>query len=194
MSERQALLQTKKETVSQLDKALLTLDAGALAISITFLKEIAPKPSTGTIFFLILGWISFIASLICTLYSFRKSAEAFDRQIGILDNETQKELHGKPSNGEQNSAIDGQGNNRENMPAKQLKWLNLLSLWSFIIGVVLLCAFAGANMWIKSKGAKVSEKDKIISTTTKPELIKEGVEPPTTPVKPPPPQQEKSSK
>lgn len=198
MSERQSLLQTKKETVNQLDKALLTLNAGALAISITFLKEIAPKPSAWTIVLLILGWTAFIASLITTLLSFRKSAEAFDRQLQILDNEAQRDLHGNHGCGEQNDSNNGQEDQSKNKAADSVKRLNLFSLWSFILGVVLLCAFAGVNMWTKSKGAGMPNKEGKVTLipAVSPKDVKTGVEPPRMPIKPPqaPPQKEKSSK
>lgn len=179
MAERQSLLQTKKETVTQLDKALLTLNAGALAISITFIREIAPKPETWTLFLLMASWLSFVISLVLVLCSFRKSAESFDRQLAIIEEDYLRE-----------SADDSQddGNAGEidetNAPAKQLKRFNLLSLWTFILGVFIMCAFAAFNL--HSKGDDMAKKGPTLTTVNEPKP-QTGVDPPKAPIKPPPP-------
>lgn len=84
MDERRALVEAEKSGSQQFDKAILTLAAGALAISLTFIKNIAPHPKDWTIYFLLASWIGFIISLVCTLCSFLTSQAAFRKQIEIL--------------------------------------------------------------------------------------------------------------
>ncbi len=183
LTERESLLKTKKETVTQLDKALLTLNAGALAISITFIREIAPHPENWTMLLLIVSWMSFVASLVFTLLSFRKSAEAFDRQIEIIEEDLKRELDEEP---DENSADEADIEEKEplNAPRKHVRMLNLCSLWTFIAGVGILCIFAAANLY--KTGDKMTEKNIIVRVV--PEMpVKTGVDPPKAPVKPPKP-------
>jgi hypothetical protein len=56
---------------NQFDKAILTLAAGALAISLTFIKDIIPTPDALTIGLLTGSWCCFIGSICSTLLSFQ---------------------------------------------------------------------------------------------------------------------------
>jgi hypothetical protein len=109
---------------NQFDKAILTLAAGALALSLTFIKEIAPNPDDLTIGLLAKSWGCFIGSICSTLLSFQMSICAFRRLDAILNIQRSK----------------------PNTDVSTLKnhWVtatitfNWLSLIVFIIGTVLL--------------------------------------------------------
>ena len=74
------------------DKAILTAAAGALALSLTFIKDIAPTPDSLIVHLLAGSWICFIGSIALTLVSHRFSIHAFRRHDEILNI-----LHGNPS-------------------------------------------------------------------------------------------------
>lgn len=67
------------------DRQVLLLSAGALALSITFLHDIAPCPKAWTVWFLGAGWIGLVAAIVATVLSFRASSEAFLQQIRESD-------------------------------------------------------------------------------------------------------------
>ena len=69
---------------NQFDKAILTLAAGALALSLTFIKEIAPTPDELTIRLLAISWGCYIVSIFLTLSSFHTSVCAHRRFDTIL--------------------------------------------------------------------------------------------------------------
>lgn len=79
------LLDAGGEATKSLDQALLTLSAGALGISLTFIKDIAQHPIWEL--YLFLAWLAFAIALCATLISFRFSQYGFDRQVDILDAE-----------------------------------------------------------------------------------------------------------
>ena len=83
--ERNSLVDAEREGSRSFDKAVLTLSAGALGLSITFLRQIAPSPIPGTVVVLIFAWIAFGLSVLCTLSSFLTSQRAIGRQREILD-------------------------------------------------------------------------------------------------------------
>lgn len=129
LDERKQLIDAERETAQQFDKAILTLAAGALALSITFIKQIAPHPKSQSIYFLIVAWILFSFSILSTLISFLVSQAACRRQREILDQDiSEKERKIK------NNAADW--TNR----------LNYLSIAFFILGIVFLIIFSAINL------------------------------------------------
>ena len=83
MEERKTLFQTAKEASDQYSKAILTLAGGSLALSITFIKEIAPSPSERSVVFLGLAWIAYAMSMLGTTTSFLLGEFAYMRQIDL---------------------------------------------------------------------------------------------------------------
>ena len=128
--ERKLLITAERETAQQFDKAILTLAAGALALSLTFIKQIAPNPIPNSIFYLIVAWISFCLSMLSTLVSFLTSQIACRKQRDIID----EEISGKNSS------------NKNNKAASWTNRLNYFSIGSFIIGVISLIVFSIINL------------------------------------------------
>ncbi len=82
LEERDTLIEGERNASESFDKAMLTLSGGVFALSITFVKEIAPQPiGTG---WLLSAWIGFAISLLATLISFLSSQEAWRMQRTIL--------------------------------------------------------------------------------------------------------------
>jgi hypothetical protein len=133
LDERKSLNDAIKETSHQFDKAILTLAAGALALSLTFIKDIAPNPKTNTLILLFFAWGAFIISILSTLISFFTSQKACQRQIAILEREFLEE-HAQ----EQLSKM-------ENPYTIYTIRLNIVSITFFIFGVLLLIIFSSLN-------------------------------------------------
>ena len=129
LEERKQLIDAERGTAQQFDKAILTLAAGALALSITFIKQIAPHPKSQSIYFLIAAWVLFCLSLLSTLISFLTSQGACRRQREILD-----------------SDIIGKNHDNKNSSAIWTNRLNYLSITFFIFGVIFLIIFSIFNI------------------------------------------------
>jgi hypothetical protein len=133
LEERKLLIDAEREGARTLDKAVLTLSAGALALSITFLEKVAPLSTTITRWTLIAAWIAFGVSILLILVSFLTSQWACKRQRDILDDEWL------------NAAA-------EHKQSAKNKWttatiiLNITSILAFAAGVTFFCYFTIANL------------------------------------------------
>src|SRR5262245_8526451 len=67
LDERKLLVDLEQKSADQHDKAILTLAAGGLALSITFLEKIAPNPRPDTLWLIAFSWGGFITSLVAIL-------------------------------------------------------------------------------------------------------------------------------
>lgn len=134
LDDRKQSVLAERDTAQQFDKAILTLAAGALALSITFINQIAPQPKPYSIYWLIIAWSFFCLSLLSTLISFLTSQAACRKQRDILDEEI-LQSNKKCSNTKDNKAAF---------------WTNLLNYFSigfFILGVILLIVFSAMNLF-----------------------------------------------
>jgi hypothetical protein len=92
---RQSLLNSEQQMQSEYDKAVMTLSGGALGISMTFLKDFVLQAGIQEGKYLIIAWIFWGLSIICTLSSFYSSTLAFRKAIRQTDeNKIYSELQG----------------------------------------------------------------------------------------------------
>jgi hypothetical protein len=131
-AERQMLVEAGDKNIEQHDKAMLTLSAGALALSLTFVEKIAPHPIPATQFLLGIAWLFFILSLIVILASFQTSHKAYCRQREIID--------------EQHCPTPGKECDSRNNWAYWTEGLNICSYSCFILGVIFLASFSWSNL------------------------------------------------
>ncbi|MEK7516961.1 MAG: hypothetical protein AAB583_00270 [Patescibacteria group bacterium] len=129
LEKRKQSIITEQESARLFDKSILTLAAGALALSVTFIDKIAPSPKTYSICFLIISWILFCISLLSTLLSFLTTQEACRKQRDILD----QNLLGKKVEHRISSDI---WTNR----------LNYISIFCFIFGILFFLIFSALNL------------------------------------------------
>ncbi len=165
LEERKLLVDAERESSRSFDKSMLTLSSGALALSITFIRQIAPAPRFET--YLYLAWGGFILALLCTLVSFLSSQTSLRRQRDILD----RNYRDRPSASEQ-----------KNLMSAVTNYLNWFSVSSFIIGVLCLTVFAIKNLSIQEE--MMSEKTSKAAQQSG-EVEKRGFVPPKLPVEQP---------
>ncbi|WP_020402142.1 hypothetical protein [Gracilimonas tropica] len=132
--ERQRLDDAAREVGARYDKNTLLLAGGALVISITFIEKISPSPSGWSMWLIGVSWLLLIVSIICQLYAIGESQNSIRRQIEILDLEIKKNFNQIDEFDNTNKYIERTGT------------LNRVALWSFIIGVIFLCAFSIVNL------------------------------------------------
>jgi hypothetical protein len=135
LEERRLLIEAESQSAQSFDKAMLTLSAGALALSITFIKELAPEPKC--LCCLYFAWAGFCISLLSTLASFLTSQSSMRKQRDIVDARQKGDI--KDDGGHR-------GPSERNVWTTTTKGLNWFSIISFILGVVCLVVFATANI------------------------------------------------
>ena len=137
LDQRENLNKSEYSVSEKYDHWLISLSAGALAISLTFIKDIAPNPDKSTIIYLILSWLFLLISILSSVYSLLTSQSAIRRAREILDDNYEnndKSNNSKP----------------DNKYAKTTNFLNHFSMLSFTLGVILLCTFSIINMYERS--------------------------------------------
>lgn len=135
LEERKSLVDAEREGSRLFDKAILTLAAGAFGLSLTFIRQIVPNIISGTMFMLICAWVGFCISLLSTLISFLTSQFACSKQREILEAE-----YFDNHSGYNKKAIF------KNKTAIWTKRLNILSIFTFIFGVIFLAIFSIINL------------------------------------------------
>lgn len=121
---RDWLVRADHQASRDLDRAVMALSSGALALSLVFVKDIVPRPSrTG----LLLGaWAVLVVSLLSVLMSFVTSRWSLRGEVARIDS------------GEEPTAADRW--------TSTTRHLNYAGVGCLILGVGLLLAFAGSNV------------------------------------------------
>ena len=128
--ERKVLIQMENEASKSFDMTLVTLSSGALGLSLTFIKTIAPIPKPDSVWFLYSAWIALIVSLITILISFLASQAAIRKQRDYLHEYCLNATFVQP----------------DDWRARATRWLNRLSLAMLILGVILITVFVTWNL------------------------------------------------
>jgi len=135
LQERKFLVESARQESQLFDKSILSLSGGAFVISLAFIRQIAPLPEPGSLILLRLSWICLVLSIVVTLSSIRISQFACDKQIKIL---------------EEYYFTENKSKKRVPTVKNKLAWLtklmNIISIISFGIGVILLSLFAIKNL------------------------------------------------
>jgi hypothetical protein len=131
LEERRLLIEAELSQSSAFDKYLLVLSSGALALSLTFVREVAPFPKASTYPFLVLAWFTFAFAIGSTLTSLLLSQKALQQQREIYA-QAVRDNDWPPTQHTLLSCWVGR--------------LNWLSLGSFVTGAFLLSIFATVNL------------------------------------------------
>lgn len=125
LEERARLINSHKEASDAFDKALMTLSTGSLALSIAFVKDIAPQPVS--VWALKVSWILMLLSVLFIVCSFAMSVRVHEQLIDGLDS--------------------GRDYDEESWWVRNgVTWLNRLSGGAFVAGAGMLIVFAWSNV------------------------------------------------
>ena len=133
LDERKLLVEGEKSTSASFDRYILTLSGGALALTMVFIRDIAPNPLASSRLYLFTSWIAFGAAIIMMLASMLTSQSAFRKQRDIIGM--------------------SHGSQVQDDPRNQWAWatniLNILSMVAFGVGVVFIAIFIAFNLFPK---------------------------------------------
>ena len=126
---RQELIDAKNASQDQLDKALLTLSAGAFGITIAFLESITSIPPVWS-GLLYASWFFWGLTIGLSLIAFYLSVKSHEEDLALLHSEPEK-LYDE---------------NRKDPTNTAVKWLNKISLIAFLFGLIAISFFAALNL------------------------------------------------
>jgi hypothetical protein len=157
------------ETATQIDKTVISLSAGALLLSITFVPTFAPKKLW--LWLLFLAWISFTIAMVLVIFAMRSAQRAIEKGIG--DSATGlRILEGDPAIARQflveqrRKQIEKPLTVRRITRHEHIYRLNLGALIAFIIGVLCLATFTGYNLWQTPPPEQIQSQHVIQPRTT----------------------------
>lgn len=125
LEERRRLIASHQDASDAFDRALMTLSAGSLALSIAFVKDIAPDPVA--VWPLKLSWILMGLALLFIVTSFAMSVQVHKQLIDGID--AKRSYDDEPW-----------------WVRSGVSWLNGLSGGGFVAGAALLILFAMKNV------------------------------------------------
>ena len=128
---RKHLWEAGKSANENTDKAILTLSAGALALSMTFLKDIVPLKDVIELPLIIAAWFAFGSSIACVLFSLYESRRAIDVQLQRLDSQIARDYE------------------KADLPNPHIKRTNRLNMFAgalFFTGLILTILFTSFNV------------------------------------------------
>lgn len=121
------LTQAEHQASRDFDKAVMTLSAGALGLTIAFIHDIAPEPAASSIRWLGVGWALLVISLVAILASFLTSQHDLRRAVRDVDEGT---ISPEQPGGSFYVTLA----------------LNLVAAGGFVLGVIFLGIFALLNV------------------------------------------------
>lgn len=125
---RERLCDGAAETQNEQDKAVMTLAGGGLGIALGFVRTPA-DPAMPLAF--AVACVSFTASLVAVVFSFRASGAAFEAELAKLDANAPRSNRREPLGG---------------AAGTRTKRLNAAALTSLVVGIVSLALFVLVNL------------------------------------------------
>lgn len=139
---RNSVSENKNKSQDDFEKYINLLASGGIIISLTFLEKITAVVKIEYIVFYLLGLFLLVLTLISNLYSHHKSIQDSDLIIKEIDKEKYDDIF---------KNID-----KRNKP---INLLNTASIWSLIIGTILILTFVSINLFAMNENQKPSPSD-----------------------------------
>jgi hypothetical protein len=139
LDERKLLIEGERAAGEGFDKTLLTLCAGAIALSVTFVEKLGSAGKFKPLLYV--SWGILVLGLLLNVRAFLVLQNSYERQLDIND-----ELYVRGTSVLRNPFRTRFGS------------LNRYAYWCFVVGIGLLLLFAGVNYQSSSKEPSHSER------------------------------------
>lgn len=139
---RNYVLENKNKSQDDFEKYINLLASGGIIVSLTFLEKISAVIKIEYIIINLIGLLLLVVTLISNLYSHHKSIQDSDSIIKEIDEEKYEEIF---------KNID-----KRNKPINRL---NITSIWSLIIGTILILTFISINLFAMNDNKKPRPSD-----------------------------------
>jgi len=148
---RQFLIDTQIKLNESYDKLIISLSGGALALSITFLKNVIENKEINYPALLLIAWALFVCSLAAILCSILFGIQAYKKAILQVDDES---IYDKETTGGKSSKL-----------SSVMHWIAAISL---LIGLVFISTFTYFNIGEKNGRKEITTKatSETVSKTT----------------------------
>jgi hypothetical protein len=160
------LTERHTSSIQELDKQIIALAGGGLALTITLAKDVLSKGPTNTEWALYCCWGCFLVALIINMISYRVSAHHYNLMIGRMGHYNDSAIFRKPVD----TKLRDDLSSRINKISPVVNWLNSTALLSCIAGIILFLIFMMHNQnQDKSNGkSRPTSADSSSSTHARP--------------------------
>ena len=149
-SERGARDLAEQESAKSYDQAMLTLAAGALGLSVAFVKDIAPEPVSWSLPALFAGWGCLAYSVLSVVRSFEVAQKHIRWLTRWADIKYNPGYPKPPPEIPDAKTATGLGLNPDQPWGDYVDTLNRRAFWYFRAGVVAILIFSGINVTWRS--------------------------------------------
>jgi len=129
---RNHLLEARRQSYQQFDKAIFLLSGGGLTVSLALVDRIVPLAQAQFKYYLFFSWFCFTTPLVLTLFSFVFSQRSIDFQIDSAHDYYVNDC---------DDAL-----NRKNWWSIITQYFNYAAGCFFVVGVILLLTFVYKNI------------------------------------------------
>jgi len=149
LEHRKLLISTQHQLNDNYDKLVVTLSGGALALSITFLKDIVTLTEANYVVLLVMSWALFIISLAAILGEILFGIEAYKKAVDQLDDSTIM-----------TEKVGG-------WYSEWVKWFGRIAAICLLLGLLSLSIFVYLNVGKNDEPRKEQATSEAHSTTSK---------------------------
>lgn len=160
---RNAVYVTKSKSEDDFEKYINLMATGGIVLGFTFMEKIFSLTKVLHIWTIILGLFLLVITLLSNLYSHYKSMNDSDQIIKEVDNEEYDKIF--------------KNSNKRN---KTIRILNKISIWSFIIGCLLIMIFIITNLLNMNENNNNTPQPKDLPNLPKPDTGRINPTPPPT--------------
>jgi hypothetical protein len=129
---RKQAWQDIQSSTDSFDKNLLAVSTAALGFSVAFIKDIVPLASAEWHFVLYTSWLSFVACIVITVFSFRLSVAALNKHLEHLRHYYEKK--------------DETFLTKKSKTAIVLNWFTWAAAALFLAGIICTVVFCMKNL------------------------------------------------
>lgn len=158
---RNAVYTTKSKSEDDFEKYINLMATGGIVLGFTFMEKIFSLTQVINMWTIILGLVLLVITLLSNLYSHYQSMNDSDQIINEIDNEEYEKIF--------------ENSNKRN---KKIRVLNEISIWSFIIGCLLVMFFITTNLFNMNQNDTPQPKD--LPNLPKPDTGRINPTPPPT--------------
>jgi hypothetical protein len=160
------LTERHTSSIQELDKQIIALAGGGLALTITLAKDVLSKGPANTEWALYCCWGCFLVALILNMISYRVSAHHYNLMIGRMGHYNDSAIFRRPVD----TKLRDDLSLRINKISPMVNWLNSSALFSCIAGIILFLIFMMHNQnQDKDNGkSRPTSADSSSSTHTRP--------------------------
>jgi len=166
LDQRKQLAELNTEASRRFDHWICNFSGGMLALSVTFIHNVASSPITGSEYLLFFSWGLLVLTIVCSLLSQIVSMNAAEKRIEELDASATSKMEEIKKESEEETSKPKLSQETRRDPTNLIKKLNYWAMFLFVVAATCMAIFSGLNVLASQRKVDTMSKDKSINLTT----------------------------